>query len=126
MKTTIIAIIAYFPLVLIYKVFGNPLNNYWINAYWFAVSIDSIFLFIGIRKVCKDLVLLNWQTVKIYRNIAFAAACYWGVMAAIRLYLFFNISKHYDVILCAGKITTGSVCIAIIFIYLTAKIWLQK
>lgn len=126
MGLAIKAIILYFPIVFIYKVFGDASNNYWINAYWLAVSIDSIIVFIGIRKSCLSLTLLHKETIKIYRDVAFTAAVYWGVMAAIRVYLFFNIELHYQLISSAGKLTTGAIMIVLIFIYLTAKKWFKK
>lgn len=127
MKLLMRAIIIYFPIVFIYKLFGNPSNNYWINAYWFAVSIDYIFFFLGVKRVVNYMVsLYEEKTIKIYKDIALASATYWGIMAIIRLYLFFNIEMHYSVIESAGKITTGVICIVIIFIYLSAKQWYKK
>jgi len=113
-------------LVFIYKAFGNPFDNYWINTYWFMVSINSILVFIGIRKACLQINLLHEETIKEYRDILLPVIAYWGVMAIIRVYLFFNIERHSEVINSAGKVTTGLVCIVIMFIYLTAKRWFKK
>lgn len=126
MRQIIVSIIIYFPIVFIYKVFGDPFNNYWINTYWFLVSIDFIFMFLGIRKVCSKLHLIHEHTIAIYKDVLLATSFYWGVMAVIRAYLYFNIERHSEVINSAGKITTGVVCIIIIFIYLSAKTWFRK
>jgi len=126
MRLAIYSILLYFPLVFIYKLFGDPLNNYWINAYWLMVSIDYIFILIGVRKACNEISVLNNKTRKTYRSIALMAAIYWGVMAAIRLYLFFNIEKHAELISSAGKLTIGCVSVIVILIYLTAQTWRQK
>lgn len=83
-------------------------------------------MFIGIRKVLSSLNFVQEETIYIYRRITLIVAFYWGVMAIIRLYLYFNIYKHSEIISSAGQMTTGSVCIALIFIYLTAKKWFKK
>lgn len=126
MKKAVIAIIIYFPLVLIYKLFGDSSNNYWVNAYWLAVSLVYILLFIGISKMFSLINLIHDNDSKFYTTLSLVVSGYWVVMAIIRLYLFFDIDKHREVICSAGKITTGSVCILFMFIFLMAKKWYKK
>jgi|LGOV01.1.fsa_nt_gb hypothetical protein len=122
MKLLITATIIYFPLILIYKLFGyigddTTIRHYWVNYYWLVSSAYFMVVFINVSKVC----ILNQ-----YRLVAFSTAFYWGIMAVLRVYLFFNIDKYKQLTRSADTLTIGCVTILTIFIYLTAKQWFKK
>lgn len=121
MRLAIISTILYFPLILIYKLWGQPLNeltgNYWINSYWLVTAIWLMLVFIDIRKNSLN---IEYKLVSLFTSI------YWGVMVALRVYLYFHIDKHYELIDRAGSIGAGVITILIGLIFLTAKIWHRK
>jgi len=104
-------------LIFIYKLIGDPLNNYWVNYYWLVSSLFFMIIFIDIQKVCF---------LPLYKLMALMNIIYWGIMAALRIYLFFNIDKHYLLVDRAGQLCIGSVFIILSLIFLTAKTWFKK
>ena len=122
MNLLIRATIIYFPLILIYKIFGyegsdTVIRHYWVNYYWLVSSIYFMVVFIGVRKLC---------ILKEHKRVAFATAIYWGVMAVLRGYLFLNIDEYSQLTRSAGMLSIGCITIALFFIYLTAKTWFKK
>lgn len=118
MKLITKASIIYFPLILIYKLFGVYDNNYWVNYSWFITSFYMMLAFVVLRKFCID---------NVSRWIITSVVFYWGIMAALRLYLFTNINLYKKIISSANTLTIGSITIVLILIYLTSRIkWFKK
>jgi hypothetical protein len=74
-------------------------------------------VFISVHKLC---------ILKEHKQVAFATAFYWGIMAALRGYLFINIDQYGQLTRSAGRLTLGCISIALVFIYLTAGKWFKK
>lgn len=117
--------IMYFPLALVYKLFGkyepndlSYIDEYWINSYWFITSTYFSLIFTNLIKYCD---IEERITKKIYKWIIKSVAIYWGIMAALRLYLFFNIGLYKKLISSANTLTIGGVVIFIIVITITAR-----
>lgn len=132
-KKIVYTILAYFPLIFIYKILADPNNeqykDYWGNYYWFISSITFglIFLILGLMLKKGDIKnILDAKTIKKYVFILLGTSCYWGIMALLRLYLFFNIELYHKLISSADTWTVGAVSIIIFFIFLTAKLWPRK
>ena len=118
MKEVARASVVYFPLVFIYKLFGVYDNNYWVNSYWFLTALYFTLVFVSIRNYCLD---------KTYKRIIVMVAYYWGVMAALRFYLFFNIGLYDKIISSANTLKIGGVSIVVLLIYLSVWIkWFKK
>ena len=126
--------VIYFPLVLVYKLFGQykPIEDsykdeYWINSYWFLTALYFMLIFIFVLKLSKyvkNLYALRDYTT--YSIIIKSVAFYWGIMAGLRFYLFFNIALYSKIISGVNTLTIGGVSIVVLLIYLTAKIWHRK
>jgi hypothetical protein len=134
MKLLIRASICYFPLAFVYKALCPELKevsktviNYWVNYFWFITSIWLMLVFIGVFK-CIPMFsgIYDRSTVKLYKYISLVVAGYWAVMTLLRLYLFFNIKQHYQLIDKAGLLGFGTVSIIIILTFLTFKSWFRK
>ena len=120
MKKIIYIILFYFPLIFIYKVLGDYKNVYWVNYYW---TVSSIIFGLLFYFILTEFSILE----KIYRTILISTVSYWGIMAALRIFLFFRIDLYKQLISSADKLTVGAVTIVKIFTLITAnKIWLRK
>jgi len=124
MKHIARASILYFTLVFVYKLFAPNINvpdnydyEYWVNSYWLMTSLYFLLVFGIVKKFCIELT---------HKRIIISVAVYWGIMAALRLYLFFNIKLYIKLISSANTFTIGVITIVLIFIYLTAKICHRK
>ena len=103
---------------------GEYDNNYWVNSYWVVSSLYFMTLSITWRGIFKLNVFKSYYTqkdFKIYDKTILATAYYWGVMAAVRIVLFFRIDLYDLLITSAGKVTIGGYMIIIILFYLTAR-----
>jgi hypothetical protein len=135
MKKIVIISVAYFPLALAYKLFGtyeqnelSYIDEYWINSYWFVTAIYFMLIFASLVPLCDiELRLYTQNTIDTYKRVIKVVACYWGVMAALRFYLFFNIELYKKIISSANAWTIGGVTIVLLLMFLTAHIkWRQK
>jgi len=117
MKAVIRASVLYLLLIFIYKVIGDYKNNYWINFYWFVSALFYMLVFIKVRSYCMDV---------IYRRVGIVMVIYWAFMAALRLYLFFDIEMYSTLIIQTSKLSVGSALILSGFIYLTSKLWFKR
>lgn len=139
MKTLIRASIFYFPLVFVYKALapdpeyinGIMVNYlvrcYWVNYFWFVTSIWLMLVFVGVFNIVSMFSgIYEERTIKMYKVISIIVACYWAAMAAIRLYLFFNIEQHYNLIDKAGLLGFGTVSIFVLLTFLTFKSWFKR
>lgn len=113
----------YFPLALFYKLFGvyepNDLSytdEYWINSYWFVTAVYFALVFTNLISLCALSVLHTG----FYKRVITTVAVYWGIMASLRLYLFFNIELYKKLISSANTWTIGGASIVLILILLTA------
>lgn len=136
MKWIVKISVLYFPLALIYKLFGQYLpiedsytDEYWTNSYWFVTAIYFMLIFINLVPLCECNLYKpeRIDTYFVYKRIIKAVAFYWGIMAALRLYLFFNIELYKKIISSANTLTIGGITIVVLLIYLTAEIkWHRK
>jgi hypothetical protein len=135
MKRIAIISVAYFPLALAYKLFGtyeqnelSYIDEYWINSYWFVTAIYFMLTFASLVPLCdRELSLYTQNTIDTYKRVIKVVAYYWGVMAALRFYLFFNIELYKKIISSANTWTIGGVTIVLLLMFLTAHIkWRQK
>jgi hypothetical protein len=115
----------YFPLALVYKLFGvyepdetSYVDEYWINSYWFVTAVYLMLIFINLIKYCK----LEVVDAEVYKQVIKSVAIYWGLMAALRLFLFFNIALYEAIISGANTMTIGGVSIVVVTLYLTARV----
>jgi len=120
MKVSTIALIIYFGLTLFWKLYAKvdiklysqETVNYWTNTYWFYTSI-----FFGI--VFYELSMQFF--LKLRKFIWRLGAYYWGVMALLHLYLYFNITLYATFVQSANKVTVGATFILIILLLSTYK-----
>jgi len=120
MKISTIALVIYFGLTLFWKLYAKTdINlssqetiNYWINTYWFYTSI---FLCIVFYELSMQFFL------KLRKIMWRLGAGYWGVMALLHLYLFFNITLYATFVQSANKVTVGATFILIILLLSTYK-----
>lgn len=110
-------------MALVYKLFGtyepnelSYVDEYWINSYWFVTAIYFMLVFANLIHYC-NLEILDIRYKRIIKSVAF----YWGVMAALRLFLFFNIKLYKEIISSANTMTIGGMTIVITVLYLTAR-----
>lgn len=114
MKISTFATVFWFGLTLFYKLYADPENHYWQNAYWTYTPI-----YLGI--ICFELYpqLIN----KTERLIWAVAGYYWLSMCLLHIYLFFNIALYDRLVTSANKITVGATFLLISLIFLTYKAW---
>lgn len=125
MKWIVRISVFYFPLALLYKLFGQstPIpdsykDEYWVNSYWFITAIYFMLIFLNLVKFCD---YEEKSTAKTYKKIIRSVAIYWGIMAALRSYLFFNIELYSKLISRTNTLTIGAITIICLFIYISAK-----
>jgi hypothetical protein len=120
MKISTIALVVYLTCTLFWKLYAKTdvllydrdTVNYWVNAYWLYSSIFFCLLFFKISKQCIIL---------IHKKIWVIVAGYWGVMAAIHIYICFNIALYANFVQSANKVTIGATLILISFFLITYR-----
>jgi|WetSurMetagenome_2_1015567.scaffolds.fasta_scaffold224736_1 hypothetical protein len=124
MKVSTIALVIYFGITLFWKLYAKvdlekynqETVNYWINGYWFYTSIFLCTLFYELsRQLYLNIRKFIWKI----------GAGYWGVMALLHLYLFFNITLYASFVSSANKITVGACFVAMILFLSTYKAFKQ-
>lgn len=110
--------VIYFPLVLVYMLYGSAANIYWVNAYWLLTSVYFMLIFVDIRRLCINVT---------HKRIITTVAAYWLVKAGLRLYLFTNMDVYKKVISDSNTFTISGVVIIVLLIYLTIAVkWSRK
>jgi cytochrome bd-type quinol oxidase subunit 2 len=112
MKITVYSTVIYFLLAFIYKLLGEPENDYWVNFYW---TFSSIYFFIITLQISIHLFVRKYKLIMLFASI------YWAIMSLFYIICFFKITLYDSFVRSASKLTIGAVSLFVIIIFLTYK-----